>query len=139
MSDLVDENLLTRSLSGNMEEDVTQEDLDVAIKVMSKKCLIGLYTRLNEFMSRLDQLIRWQKHMSEEMMQCRHTILTTAYDDYMKSMYPTEGSDLWKALEDKNKFDIQLFQFAEELFDDQSRLNFRLKKKIRWGWNSKNT
>ena len=152
----VDDNWMTRALSGKQINGIgmgmgmgmgenegrsggggdllvlTQDDLDSAMPALSQKCFIGLYPRMHDFMGLLDTFFHWNWDTKDanggggEMMACRQAVLAEDYNAYVTSLYPVEGSLLWKALLRKNRFDMQLFRYAERLFEDESGLGFKL-------------
>jgi hypothetical protein len=129
-SPYAEDNWMTRALTGKLSSfggevrSLSQDDLDSAIEILSQKCLVGLYPNLHEFLARLDNYFHWELQ-TRDMKKCRESVYTKAYDEYTKSLYPEEGSDLWRVVFKKNRFDMQLFRVAEHLFEDESVLSFK--------------
>jgi len=127
-SSFISENWMTRSLINNESDDLNQEDLDRAIQIISEKCLVGLHTRMEEYIDRLNQVFQLEIEHDNELKECTRSIIRQHIDTYMKTPYPLEGSDLWRAIQMKNMFDIQLYRFVEdELFNDEKALSLKFK------------
>ncbi len=127
-SDFISENWMTRSLINNFTNDLNQEDLSRAIQVISEKCLVGLHTRMEEYIERVNQVFQLEIENDSELKECTHSIIRQHIDTYMKTPYPLEGSDLWRAIQMKNMFDMQLYRYVEEeLFNAEKALSLKFK------------
>ena len=105
----VENNYLVRYLSGQIEGELDEENLYIA-KEMLKRFVIGLAENLEESIGRFNQYFGFTG-----TGKCRKaTIKNRAKKKKVK-----QGSEAWSLLEWQNKFDLELYKFAEELYRRQ--------------------
>eukprot|EP00565_Helicotheca_tamesis_P007572 CAMPEP_0185732632 /NCGR_PEP_ID=MMETSP1171-20130828/16929_1 /TAXON_ID=374046 /ORGANISM="Helicotheca tamensis, Strain CCMP826" /LENGTH=334 /DNA_ID=CAMNT_0028402171 /DNA_START=32 /DNA_END=1036 /DNA_ORIENTATION=+ len=113
--------LLVNKLGGQV---LTVEDLNTAKDMLRTKFLVGLTSKFEESVERFDHYFGYDRNgISTE---CKESL----YPGKNRYGIPTdpieEGSEEWDLLMDLNDLDIQLYEYAVELFDQQRRLS-RLK------------
>lgn len=113
-------NWMTRWLTGkNAEPHLTEDDLIFAKELLRRKFLILLTDEMGESIERLLNYMNWkipEEHF-EETRQC--LLANTKKGDGQnrnKHLMPEEGSPEYEALKAINNLDIQLFEYAQQLF-----------------------
>ena len=134
--------------------ELTEEDLQLAKNILREKVLIGLMTRMEESIARFDAYFHIQPRNDPETVQsCKNGLLGhgssgTGGNGYEKSSdkdagangsaaaakpaktnshkHPKvlEGTDDWNLLADINMWDMKLWDYAVELFEEQGRTLF---------------
>jgi len=119
--------------SGNEEstnetrEEVTQDDLDFAMRVMSQKVLVGLYPQMESYFGRLERFLSLSR-ADAGILKCRQDVFASALHTFSNSLYPPEKTPLWNVIYSKNKFDMQVYKYAGDLFEEESTLNLGFSK-----------
>lgn len=103
-------------------KEVTQDDLDFAMRVMSQKVLVGLYPQMQEYVGRLERFLSLDA-ADAGILKCRQDVFASALHTVSNSRYPPENTPLWNAIYSKNKFDMQVYKYAGDLFEEESTLN----------------
>jgi len=115
-------NWMTRFLTNELTKgELTEEDLNIAKEVLRQKCLIGLLDAKGETFDRFQKYFGWRpKNGSEE--ECLSKKLEWAWP--MKHRHPPieKGSDAYVLIRAQNIFDLQLYEYATELFKQQEQL-----------------
>lgn len=115
-------NWMTRFLTNELTKgELTEEDLNIAKEVLRQKCLVGLLDSKGETFERFQKYFGWRpKNGSEE--ECVAKKLEWAWP--MKHRHPTveEESDAYRLIRAQNMFDLQLYEYAKELFEQQGQL-----------------
>jgi hypothetical protein len=118
---------------------LVQVDLDVAKEILRRKCVIGLLGEKGESMKRFERFFGWDVDVSSDRNdvieqqaapeasrwknvkdeECRDRLLYWGWIN--KNKHPTveEGSTVFRLLESKNRYDIELYMYARQLFDEQ--------------------
>lgn len=123
-SSRIENNWMTRYLSNQMNGEVTFESLVIAKEVLRTKCLIGLKQFLWASIKRYEMFFGWDYTRDpKQQYDCRKDKLL---EDVDRRKYPipevTEGSQEWTMLLWQNKFDMKLYKYAQELFNEQVSL-----------------
>ena len=131
--------------------ELTEDDLQLAKNTLREKVLVGLMTRMEESIARFDAYFHIQPRNDPETVQsCKDCLLGhgssgtggNGYESYHKDKadmstaakpaktnshkHPKvlEGTDDWKLLAKINKWDMKLWDYAVELFEEQGRTLF---------------
>jgi hypothetical protein len=125
-SDLYTDNWMVRQIVGksNKHEEITRVDLKNAKDIMGRKCLIGLMHRYEESLQRFSAYFGWTA-----TEQCLDDLLNKNNENGGKRNANTHPklvhqSEEWKAVVEKNLFDMDLYTHILELFDKQGELFF---------------
>jgi hypothetical protein len=125
------DNWMTRVLTGKsitfdsgIGHEVTQDDVDFAMEVLSQKILVGIYPKMAEFIKRLEGLLSIDM-VNGVVLNCRQQIFADSINAFASSLYPPENTPLWNTIYAKNNFDMQVYKYAVELFDDQAALSLK--------------
>lgn len=115
-------NWMTRFLTNELTKgELTEEDLNIAKEVLRQKCLIGLLEEKGETFDRFQKYFGWRpKNGSEE--ECLAKKLEWAWP--MKHRHPPveKESNAYELIRAQNMFDLQLYEYATELFKQQEQL-----------------
>lgn len=131
--------------------ELTEDDLQLAKNTLREKVLVGLMTRMEESIARFDAYFHIQPRNDPETVQsCKNGLLGhgssgtggNGHESSHKDKVDTstaakpaktnshkhpkvlEGTDDWKLLADINKWDMKLWDYAVELFEEQGRTLF---------------
>ena len=89
-----------------------------AKEVLKRKFLVGLLDNKRGSFARFDHYFKWKespKYTSE--FGCRKQLMD---EKYVPKHPVRKGSDTWNLLMEQNRFDIHLYDYAKELFVQQS-------------------
>lgn len=113
-------NWMVRFLSNELERDLNEKHLRIAKEVLRQKCLVGLLDRKDESFRRFEDYFGWGPK-NQEQLECRNRLLHWGWSN--KHAHPTveEGSVVWDLLYKKNEFDMQLYEYAQQLYEDQAQ------------------
>eukprot|EP00957_Ditylum_brightwellii_P154675 11772306-Ditylum_brightwellii.AAC.1 len=108
--------MISQLLDISRTEPLTDEHLQKAKAILRTKFVIGLMSKMEESVERFDNYFGWHKRQGRE--QCLNT--------YIRQINPNEvvqrveeNSEAWRLLEDFLYFDMQLYEFALELYEEQ--------------------
>jgi len=109
-----------RFLSNKRSGPLSWHDLENAKEVFGRKCLVGLLDEAEVSLKRFERLFHWQERVSDPAIkdQCIHQYL--ANGDRRKEHPTYEGTQAWETLRKKNEYDVLLFEYAKNLFTQQS-------------------
>jgi len=121
---------MTRMLTNNFSGPLQTADLEAAKETLRQKCLIGLTTKMEESISRIEMFFGWKPkdlHRNGHLVpgsECRNQYFGNRGVHLNKNKHPpvVPGSDTWRVLEEVNRFDLPLYQYAVQLFDEQAKL-----------------
>lgn len=131
-SDLAEGNWMTKMLTNTTNNELlTPTHFQVAKEVFGRKCLIGLTDHFEESMDRFSKFFHFESTHSinthtkeetanfiEERRQCAHKIAASGvHHQYAKISH---DSSTWKELERKNKYDMELYDYAKAMYYQQS-------------------
>jgi hypothetical protein len=119
-------NFLTRYLTGRVNNILTEQDLNVAKEILRRKCIVGLLEEKVESMRRFDTIFGWKLRTSggkhETITDCREQLLQWGWSMHHEHDLVEEDSTVWNLILKLNEFDMQLYEYAKVLFQDQRRL-----------------
>ena len=90
----------------------------LAKEVLKRKFLVGLLDNKRGSFARFDHYFKWKespKYASE--FGCRKQLMD---EKYIPKHPVRKGSETWNLLMEQNRFDIHLYDYAKELFVQQS-------------------
>jgi len=132
-------NFYTRILTGKNQRHIllSQSDLEIAMSVLQKRVLVGLLEHMSESVDRFAAYFGWwgsnghsgdgeettkkKKKKKERTKRCLLNDISIRPKNVNPVKYNRieEGSVEWVLLAEKNAFDLQLYQYAKILFQDQ--------------------
>ncbi|KAL7541293.1 hypothetical protein ACHAXR_010792 [Thalassiosira sp. AJA248-18] len=117
----VENNYLTRYLSGRYGGKLRVHDLDLARELLRRKFVVGLANDLPATANLFSHVFGWNHTAAtlgvENVDICYNAIFDALSDKAPLSV--EEGSDGWKLLVAQNWFDLKLYEYAEHLFQLQ--------------------
>lgn len=117
----VEHNWMVRFLSNELEGDLTEAHLAIAKEVLRQKCLIGLLEQKTESFVRFEKYFGWGPK-NEDERDCRDKLLHWGWSNKHSHPDVEEGSPVWELLYTKNSLDMKLYEYAKQLFQEQSSI-----------------
>lgn len=122
----MDKDWITRFLINKRQVPLVHEDLQLAKEILRKKCLIGLHENVERSMDLFEQYFGWTSKNRREKdanKNCKSVILdiehNRARDAYRDVGDVTKGSEIYNKLVELNSFDMKLYWYAYDLFEEQ--------------------
>ena len=116
-SDRVEENWMTRFLTGKKTEPLGPHDVVLAREILRRKFVVGLLSRTDESVKRFIDVMGWDTSKPERM-ECINNLVHNGMNRHEHP--PIErGSDVWDKLMEYNKYDMELYIYAVQLFQEQ--------------------
>lgn len=116
---LAESNWMTRFLVNELTKgELTAEDLNRAKEVLRRKVLVGLLNEKGETFARFERYFGWQLKSDSER-ECHEKTLQWAWP--LKHVHDDveEGSTLWDLIAARNIYDMELYEYAVQLFREQ--------------------
>ncbi|KAL7473940.1 hypothetical protein ACHAXS_014285 [Conticribra weissflogii] len=137
---------MVRTLVGKVDthSHLIREDLDMAKEILRRKCLVGLLDEKAETMRRFIKFFGWNAELQRDSImltegeetaeaiqaerwhnqivkdeECQDRLLHWDWMNKHKHPSVEEGSLEYKMLESKNRYDIELYMYARQLFEEQ--------------------
>ncbi|KAL9183182.1 hypothetical protein ACHAXT_004969 [Thalassiosira profunda] len=117
-SELIENNWMVRILSESMTGPIDMDNLEIAKEVLRRKFIVGLLDNKRGSFARFDHYFKWKDspHYEKEF-GCRKQLM----DEKYVSRHPIRrDSETWKLLLEQNRYDVHLYDYAKELFAQQS-------------------
>lgn len=122
LSDHLQDNFLTRTLSGNRDAPLTQTDLDAAKEVLKRKFVVGLYDDFEESVHRFEAFFGWK--LTDSSSSCQSKIIQREMDLDYNDFDSIPYDSAYAAIAEKNREDLELYKYAEYLYQYQKRVLF---------------
>lgn len=107
---------MTRSLTQKLSAPgLRDEDLEKAKEFLRTKCLIGLTNKFDESKKRFENYFGWDNGD----FQCENDIMKDLSEHRLRYHEVEEGSPTFTLLARRNKYDMKLYDYAVELFEEQ--------------------
>jgi hypothetical protein len=123
-SEKIENNWMTRQLANQLSGDlITDVHLKIAKEVIRRKFLVGTMSKLQESMTRFEQFFQWKFHVNPPNQEaCRKRLTGDGSNSNAKNKkeLPKPGEPLWELLAASNLYDIQVYDYIEELFKEQA-------------------
>lgn len=117
-SELIENNWMVRILSESMTGPIDMDNLEVAKEVLRRKFIVGFLDNKRGSFARFDHYFKWKNSPKyEKEFGCRKQLMD---EKYVPKHPIRKDSDTWKLLMEQNRFDMHLYDFAKELFSQQS-------------------
>jgi len=113
-------NWMVRSLTNKMTGPLSGDDILVAKEVLRRKCLVGLMEGMDESITRFHSFFRFG---DEDALKCSREQFANKGAGTNSHSHPTldQTSETWAILAQKNTLDIRLYEYAQELFEEQGK------------------
>ena len=124
----------TRMLCGKRDARVplTSDDLDAAKETLRRKCVVGLLDEKGESMRRFERFFGWDGTGVEKVVandaevailkdgECEDRLLHWNWVNKHNHPQLEEGSEAYRVVESKNIYDMELYMYARQLFEEQT-------------------
>jgi hypothetical protein len=109
-----EDNWMVRFLTNTLSGPLSKDHLELAKMILEHRCLVGFLDRFEESLDRFEKYFRWDKLGSYDPKSCQK-------DSTDIQEYPTyeEGSEVWMLLKAKNEYDLDLYNYALDLYSRQ--------------------
>lgn len=122
LSEHLQDNFLTRTLSRNRDAPLTQADLNVAKEVLKRKFVVGLYDDFEESVHRFEAFFGWK--LTDSSSSCQSKIIQREMDLDYNDFDSIPYDSAYTAIAEKNREDLELYKYAEYLYQYQKRVLF---------------
>jgi len=125
LSPHIENNWMVRQLTQAYAGEIGEEHLNIAIDIVRRKFLVGLLTKKKETMERVEKFFHWKYRVNPENQEkCRDKLLTGGSNSNAqnKQEKPKPGDESWELLGNQNLYDLKLYEFIEQLFEEQAKL-----------------
>lgn len=125
----VNNNWLTRFLTNEYTSVLTDEHVETAKAVLKDKCVVGLSEQLHDSVDRFAYYFHWDM-LNLENQQCTSEILRKSSlsggedGDLEHVPMPEKDTDAYTLLTTRNNMDLQVYEYAKELFVEQKETLF---------------
>lgn len=112
-SDFCDDNWLTRTLVNKPDGKLSTKDINLAKAILRRKAIIGLYSDLGNSIQHFTDVFGWDAPPS---IDCANELIGRAYAREQEG-FPKLDTDepAFEVIQNKNKFDLELYNFAVQL------------------------
>ena len=114
-----DRDWMVRSLVGKMSGEIDDSDLEIAKLFLKRKVLIGLTARMQQTVERFERFYGFDA--DQKTKQCQEELMAGGSNSHPHPKV-APGSSGWNAFAEFNKYDVQLYDYAVALFEEQSKL-----------------
>eukprot|EP00581_Thalassiosira_minuscula_P009474 CAMPEP_0183709650 /NCGR_PEP_ID=MMETSP0737-20130205/5656_1 /TAXON_ID=385413 /ORGANISM="Thalassiosira miniscula, Strain CCMP1093" /LENGTH=315 /DNA_ID=CAMNT_0025937807 /DNA_START=211 /DNA_END=1158 /DNA_ORIENTATION=- len=117
-------NLLVKTLVGkNVKEEVTEEDLFIAIRTVRYRFVVGLTDHMEESIHRFNVFMGINEG-ERDKKQCMNEYFGHGIKRDNSNSHPVieRGSPAWLAIQQKNEFDVRLYMAIVEMFYEQKEI-----------------
>ena len=117
----ISENWMVRSLTNTMTGPLTEEHLLTSKEILRTKFLVGLLENKTESLRRIESYFGW-KLPSRVSQTCKNNMFY--FEPQSKNIHDVleKESNDYQQLANRNQFDMELYEYAIQLFDDQASL-----------------
>jgi hypothetical protein len=121
-SGLAENNWMTRFLTGELTKaELTKADVNVAKEIIRRKCLVGLLNEKGESFARFERYFGFPLK-SDKVKECHEKKLQWAWPLKHRHEEVEEGTAVWDLIMSHNQWDMELYDYAQSLFQEQSRI-----------------
>lgn len=121
-SGLAENNWMTRFLTNQITKgELNRNDLNQAKEVLRRKCLVGLLSEKGESFARFERFFGFPLKDDEEK-ECHEKKLQWAWPLKHRHDQVEEGTALWDLVLSHNTYDLELYDYAQTLFQQQAQL-----------------
>jgi len=122
----IENNWMVRFLVNQMEGELDKSKLEVAKEVLKRKFLIGFVDEKEESVKRFQKFTGWDTKLEEagkldDAQDCISNLLSTGVNVSPPYELPKKGSMEWALIMHQTQYDLKLYDFALELFDEQTK------------------
>jgi len=121
-SGLAENNWMTRFLTNQLKKgELTRDDVNLAKEILRRKCLVGLLKEKGESFARFERYFGFPVRSDAEK-ECHEKKLQWAWPLKHRHEEVEEGSALFDLILSHNMFDMELYEYAQTLFQEQAMI-----------------
>ena len=122
-SPFMEQDWLTRYLSNTMTGPLSEENFESAKEALRRKVMVGLLEKKEATLERFEKFFGWKyKARPKVQEECRVEYLGGGVNMNPNAKEkPQPGTPLHDLISHMNKFDIRLYSYIEQLFDEQAK------------------
>jgi hypothetical protein len=123
-SPFVEGDWMVRYLVGKPTGPIDEHDLEQAKTILQTKCWVGMQNRMVNSLARFGAIYGWNQ--LPEWPECLELYRGGKRRSNSNQNKPilSRGSEEWDILAQVNQFDMKLFAFAKDLFEEQGQMYF---------------
>ena len=112
-----------------MTEHLSQSDLALAKEVLRRKVLVGLLVDVKGSFKRFNKYFGWdQLNLTDDQISCTEKYLSGGSNKNEHEGIE-EGGMGWRILRANNLLDMELYEYALQLYEEQGGILFELNQK----------
>ena len=123
-SDAFNDNWVVRSLINQHSGELTEDHLIIAKTILAKKFVVGISQFPKESFKRLVMYYGWSEANGDDFECMNHFLNLEKDEDAMFEGKIDRGSERWRLLSKVNKYDMDLYYYALQLFAKQGSTLF---------------
>jgi len=133
-SDLVDSNYYTRKLVNKREgEELSPNHLVLAKEILRQKTLVLLTSEMEESADRMAKYFGWYAKEEDLIPKQKECLQRFAVEEPLNPLNPytqknfqtpQDGDPIWKAIATRNLYDLELYDYAKQVFQQQGVLSW---------------
>jgi len=120
-SQLMDKDWITRFLIGKRQVPLVRDDLQLAKEILRRRCVVGIHERIELSIELFEQHFGWGAREGKD--KCRDDLILRekflAREVYEFVGHIKKDSAVYKKIVELNKFDMELYWYAHDLFIEQ--------------------
>jgi hypothetical protein len=122
----IENNWVIRFMTGHMEGEIKKEHLEEAKEILAKKFVVGFMDDAEETVYRIMKYFDWafeeDENVRMQQEDCIKDLITgRANKAVVKYDIPKRGSQAQALIKWQTQFDIKLYEYARELFEQQTK------------------
>lgn len=110
---------MTRNLINKKKGSLTLDDLKLAKEILRRKTVIGLVDQIHESLNRFVRYFDFKGTNESETSNCEQRYISSALDLNDDPVILQEGSLEWNSILQHNTFDMELYIYSLQLFEEQ--------------------
>ncbi|KAL3798630.1 hypothetical protein ACHAW5_001274 [Stephanodiscus triporus] len=115
-------NWMVRTLRDKMTGPIEPEDVEIAMEILRRKCLVGLMEDMEGSVARFHSYFRFRTPYVDALgCSTRNFATKGGNEGQNRHAHPTldPNSETYGILEQKNQLDVRLYNYAKELYAEQ--------------------
>ena len=122
ISEFAEDNWLVRFLTNKLTEHLSRDDLDVAKEILRRKVLVGLLVDVKGSVMRFNKYFGWDHlNLTEQQQSCTEKYMSGG-SNTNKHDGIEEGGPGWRILRANNLLDLELYEYALQLYEEQGKM-----------------
>lgn len=117
---------MTRFLINKMSGPIERIEVDIAKEILRRKVLIGLVVDVEGSVDRFNKYFGYDNNPppTKERQNCMDNFLKSGSNKNVHAPVD-EGGMAWRILRSNNLFDLELYEYALQLYEEQGKLIYK--------------